>query len=53
MKIFIYDNTFEGLLTAIYDGFYSKEPPTSIYGINESNTPLLLGEIIEIITEKL
>ena len=52
MKIFIYDDTFEGLLTAIYDGFYSKEPPTSIYGANEANVPLLLGEIIEIITEK-
>jgi probable DNA metabolism protein len=52
MKIFIYDDTFEGLLTAIYDGFYSKEPPTSIYGTSESNTPLLLGGIIEIITKK-
>ena len=52
MKIFIYDDTFEGLLTAIYDGFYSKESPTSIYGKNESNAPLLLGDIIEIITEK-
>jgi len=51
MKIFIYDDTFEGLLTAIYDGFYSKEIPTSIYGKNQSNTPLLLGEIIEITTE--
>ena len=52
MKIFIYDDTFEGLLTAIYDGFYSKESPTSIYGKNESNAPLLLGDIIEIITEE-
>ena len=50
MKLFIYDNTFEGLLTAIYDGFYSKEPPTSICGIDDSNTPLLLGETVEIIT---
>jgi len=52
MKIFIYDDTFEGLLTAIYNGFYSKRPPTSIYGKSESNVPLLLGEIIEVITEK-
>jgi len=52
MKIFIYDDTFEGLLTAIYDSFYSKEPTTSIYGKSNSNTPLLLGEIIEINTEK-
>ena len=52
MKILIYDDTFEGLLTAIYDGFYSKEPLASIYGISEANTPLLLGDIIEIITQK-
>lgn len=52
MKIFIYDDTFEGLLTAIYDGFYSKEPLASIYSKSESNTPLLLGDIVEIITEK-
>ncbi|WP_160687429.1 TIGR03915 family putative DNA repair protein [Clostridium sp. C2-6-12] len=52
MILFIYDNTFEGLLTAIYDGFYSKEPPSYIYGINDSNAPLMLGDIKEIITEK-
>lgn len=52
MKLFIYDSTFEGLLTAIYDGFYSKEPPSYIYGINDSDAPLLLGNIIEIITEE-
>ena len=52
MKIFIYDDTFEGLLTAIYNGFYSKEPPASIYGVNEENTPLLLGSISKIPTEK-
>ena len=51
MRLFLYDSTFEGLLTAIYDGFYSKEPPSYIYGINDSNTPLLLGNIVEIITE--
>lgn len=52
MKILIYDDTFEGLLTAIYDGFYSKKSPTSIYGKNETNAPLLLGDIIEIVTDK-
>lgn len=52
MIIYIYDDTFEGFLTAIYDSFYSDNPPTSIYGKSESNAPLLLGEIIEIITEK-
>lgn len=52
MKILIYDDTFEGLLTAIYDGFYSKESLASIYGKSESNAPLLLGDIIEIITDE-
>lgn len=52
MKILLYDDTFEGLLTAIYDGFYSKNPLASIYGKSESNTPFLLGEIIEVITDK-
>ncbi len=53
MTIFIYDDTFEGLLTAIYDGFYSKNPPTSIYGEGDSNAPLLLGNIVNIPTEKI
>jgi len=52
MNIYIYDDTFEGLLTSIYYGFYSKDSPTSIYGISESNTPLLLGNIIDVPTEK-
>lgn len=52
MKIYIYDDSFEGLLTAIYNSFYSKNPPTAIYGKGQSNVPLLLDEIIEIITEK-
>lgn len=52
MKILIYDDTFEGLLTAIYYGFYSKEPLASIYGKGESNVPLFLGEILEVITDK-
>lgn len=51
MNIYIYDDTFEGLLTAIYDSFYSKNPPLCIYGKKESNAPLLLGETIEITTE--
>mgnify|MGYP002783253765 CR=1 FL=1 len=51
MNIYIYDDTFEGLLTSIYNGFYSKIPPTCIYSKKENNTPLLLGEIIEIQTD--
>lgn len=52
MKSYIYDNTFEGLLTAIYDVFYSKIPPASIYSEKESSIPLLLGENIKVVTEK-
>lgn len=51
MDIYIYDNTFEGLLTAIYDGFYSKNPPASIYTHTDSNAPILFGEIIKITTD--
>ncbi|NRT73869.1 TIGR03915 family putative DNA repair protein [Clostridium beijerinckii] len=52
MKIYLYDDTFEGLLTSIYDAFYSNgSPPTSIYGKNQTNTPLLLGNIVEISTD--
>ncbi|WP_017212598.1 TIGR03915 family putative DNA repair protein [Clostridium beijerinckii] len=52
MKIYLYDDTFEGLLTSIYDAFYSNDsPPTSIYGKSQTNTPLLLGDIVEISTD--
>ncbi|EHI97891.1 hypothetical protein CDLVIII_1188 [Clostridium sp. DL-VIII] len=53
MLIYIYDNTFEGLLTAVYNGFYSKNPPEFIYSKSESNIPLLLGEIIEVTTDEI
>ncbi|OOM74933.1 TIGR03915 family putative DNA repair protein [Clostridium sp. BL-8] len=53
MLIYIYDNTFEGLLTAVYNGFYSKNPPELIYSKSESNIPLLLGEIIEVTTDEI
>lgn len=52
MNIYLYDDTFEGLLTSIYDAFYSNgSPPTSIYGKSQTNTPLLLGNIVEISTD--
>lgn len=52
MKIYLYDDTFEGLLTSIYDAFYANgSPPTSIYGKSQTNTPLLLGNIVEISTD--
>lgn len=51
MKIFLYDGSFEGLLTSIYYCFYSKTPPTFIYSKTSSNIPLLFDEIININTE--
>ncbi|AGF58413.1 putative DNA metabolism protein [Clostridium saccharoperbutylacetonicum] len=50
MKIYVYDNTFEGLLTAIYEAFYEKNPLAAFYAQNELDAPLLLGENITILT---
>ena len=52
MKTFLYDGTFEGLLTAIYDSFYSKVPPIGIFK-SESYNSLLLYEIIYIETDEI
>lgn len=52
MKIYVYDDTFEGLLTTIYDTFYDKNSSIDIYSINSYDCPLLLGEIIEVITDE-
>ena len=41
MKTFLYDGTFEGLLTAIYDSFYSKVPPIGIFKSESYNSLLL------------
>lgn len=52
MKTFLYDGTFEGLLTAIYDSFYSKVPPIGIFK-SENYSALLLDEIIYIKTDEI
>ena len=31
MVVYIYDNTFEGLLTCIYEAYYSSIKPEAIY----------------------
>ncbi len=51
MSILIYDDSFEGLLTSIYDAFYSKHEIDGIYGLSQYNAPLLLGEIRNIETD--
>ncbi len=51
MSILLYDNSFEGLLTCIYNAFYSKSDIEGIYSKSDFNAPLLLGEIINIDTD--
>lgn len=41
MITYIYDGSFQGLLSAIYDSFYSKIPPNSILAKNEYSIDLL------------
>ena len=41
----IYDGTFEGLMTAIYEAFYIKEIPDTICGIDELTPNLLATDI--------
>ncbi|PRR80291.1 TIGR03915 family putative DNA repair protein [Clostridium vincentii] len=50
MKIFLYDGSFEGLLTCIYESFYTKAPPEWIYNKIDFNE-FLLGEVISIATD--
>lgn len=50
MRIFIYDSTFEGLLSAIYDAYYSKDKPDRIYDIKNCEVNLI-DELINIKTD--
>jgi len=49
MMYFIYDNTFDGLLTCVFDAFNRKEFPESIVG--ESEELLLFTESFRVITD--
>lgn len=51
MYYFLYDDTFEGLITCIYDSFYLKERPASIISSKDNDMPLLLGECIDVKTD--
>ena len=50
MITLLYDGTFEGLLTCIYDGFYYKTNISCIYNKNSNYIPLLLDNIIDVNT---
>ncbi|QUH26975.1 TIGR03915 family putative DNA repair protein [Serpentinicella alkaliphila] len=41
MIVYVYDGTFEGLLTSIYDSFYRKEIPTRITYMQEEQKDFL------------
>ena len=47
MFVYIYDGSFEGLLTSIYDAYYSKEKPKEIVK-NEEYVPSLISNPIYI-----
>lgn len=51
MEILLYDDSFEGLLCAIYYAFYSKSKIDGIYSEKDFSSPLLLGKIINIETD--
>ncbi len=51
MRVFLHDLSFEGLLSAIYDAYYSKEKPDRIYCENFYKENLL-DEVIHIKTDK-
>lgn len=51
MITLLYDGTFEGLLTCIYDGFYYKTNISCIYNKNSNYIPLLLDNIIDVNTD--
>ncbi|MDR2286919.1 MAG: TIGR03915 family putative DNA repair protein [Prevotellaceae bacterium] len=50
MLYFIYDNTFEGLLTCVFDAFYRREFPQKIVG-KDTVLPLFT-ESFEVITDE-
>jgi probable DNA metabolism protein len=50
MNYYIYDGSFPGLLTAIYDAFYREEKPDKILTMNKFKATLF-GEKIKIKTE--
>lgn len=49
MKTYLYDGSFEGLLSALYEAFYNKEKPYEICFIGDY-VPNLLSEAVTVIT---
>jgi probable DNA metabolism protein len=51
MVIFIYDKTFEGLLTVIFDAYFRKKFPDMLLADKES-LPLFYDEIVTVISDE-
>ncbi|MBP3344245.1 MAG: TIGR03915 family putative DNA repair protein [Bacteroidales bacterium] len=50
MVIFVYDRSFEGLLTSLFYCYSHKRFPDSLLGVGEQ-LPLLCDEVVEIVTD--
>ena len=51
MTIFVYDKTFEGLLTAVFDAYYRKTFPDMLL-TETASLPLFYNEIVTIYTDE-
>ncbi len=49
MSVYLYDGSFEGFLSVVYQSFYEKKPASKI--IKDLKEVLLLDEVIEITTD--
>lgn len=50
MKVFVYDKTFEGLLTAVFEAYYRKSFPDLLAAGHEP-LPLFYDEVVTVYTE--
>ncbi|MCC8186668.1 MAG: TIGR03915 family putative DNA repair protein [Bacteroides sp.] len=51
MNIFVYDRTFDGLLTAVFDAYFRRTFPDLLLG-PEDTVPLFYDELVEVITDE-
>ncbi|MEG0464119.1 MULTISPECIES: TIGR03915 family putative DNA repair protein [Bacteroides] len=51
MNIFIYDRTFEGLLTAVFDAYFRKTFPDALLSEGEP-LPLFYDEVLTVVTDE-
>lgn len=51
MTVFCFDNTFEGLLTCVFDAYFRRTFPDHLQGIGEP-LPLFHDEVVEVVTDE-